>query len=530
MKKVLIFFGAISLVSCKKFLDVNTDPNQAEKTQSTYVFTNAQARTGANQVGGMHILGATWTGQNAHSTSFSGGGTEKTYSFTNSDFNFWDGLYDNLTDYQYVINNAAKDNVAHLIGPAMVMQAIVWQQLVDLYGDVPYTEALKGTALITPKFDDDQFIYEDLIKKIDTAIGLIKSSTVTTAGNEDILYLGTAAGAPTAVKLNKTTWVQFANTVKMRILMRQSFVPGRTAYITTEINKIIAEGSGFITNNIFINPGYSKAVGKLNPFYVTYGYTETDAQVQNYAYRKTNAVAINWLKNTLDTFRLQRLAYPKGTTVTSNNLADYVGVPLGAPSGYLEANTSSIGSFQITKGDANRPLLFFTEAEKWFLLAEAAQRYGIAGLGVAQTNYTEGVRAAFRQTAAYWASTSTSTAVQATAAANAYLARDIAYASWTNATSQADLVRTILIQKWISLMEVNGLEAWSDYRKSNTTTAAGVVTAFGSVPTSPHSINGSAAAGEPVRLYYPLREESTNGSKVPQGVNVFTSKIFWDVN
>src|SRR4029079_6996404 len=134
-------------------------------------------------------------------------------------------------------------------------------------------------------------------------------------------------------------------------------------------------------------------------------------------------------------------AYPKGTTVTSSNLADYVGVPLGAPSGYLEANVSSVGSMQITKGDANRPLLFFTEAEKWFLLAEAAQRYGIAGLGSAQTDYTEGVRAAFRQTSAYWTSTSTSTALQATLAADAYLARNIAYVSWTNATSQADLVR-----------------------------------------------------------------------------------------
>jgi hypothetical protein len=110
------------------------------------------------------------------------------------------------------------------------------------------------------------------------------------------------------------------------------------------------------------------------------------------------------------------------------------------------------------------------------------------------------------------------------------MARNIAYVTWTNATSQADLVRTILIQKWASLIQVNGMESWSEYRKSNTTTATGVVTAFGSVPSSPHSINGSAAAGEPVRLFYPLREESTNGSNVPPGINVFTSKIFWDVN
>jgi hypothetical protein len=239
---------------------------------------------------------------------------------------------------------------------------------------------------------------------------------------------------------------------------------------------------------------------------------------------------INWLKNTNDLYRLQRLANPKGTTIPSANLADYVGVNLGAPSGALEANVSSIGNFQIQKGDATRPLIFMTEAEKYFLLAEAAQRYSIAGLGTAQANYTEGVRAAFRQTTAYWTATSSGTAAQGTAAADAYLAQDLAYVSWTNATSQANLVRTILIQKWVSLMSVNGLESWSEYRKSNTTTGAGVVTAFGSVPTSPHSVSGSANAAEPVRFFYPLREESTNGSNIPQGINVFTGKIFWDVN
>lgn len=525
MKKILLLVGVVSLFSCKKYLDVNDNPNTPLSTRADFIFTNALTRTAANQVGGQHITSGSWVGYYGHSTSFTGGGTEKTYSFTNVDFNYWNALYDNLNDYQYVIDNAAKDGYPHLAPRAKVMQVLVWQQLVDLYGDVPYFNALKGIAALTPKYDAAQAVYEDLIKQLDAAIPQIKATPTTTA-NEDVLYLS-APGAPVAVKGAGTTWVKLANTLKMRILMRQSFIAGRDAYITGEIAKINTEGSGFITENVLIQPGYQNSPGKLNPFYATYGYNEVLAQQQAYAFRKVGSVIINFLKSSADTFRLQRIANPAGSTTPTSNLSAYVGVPLGgAGSAYLEGATSSVGSMQIFKGDATRPSILITAAEKYFLLAEAAQRYGttfVTETGNAQTLYENGVKWAFRLTTAAWTSTSSATYADADAAATKYLAQAQNLVNWAAST---DKVRAILVQKWVSLIHINGLEAWSDYRKSNGTTSV-------SVPASVKTV-ASTSKSEPVRLYYPLIETNANSTGLPGYTSnpdyVYNTRIFWDVN
>ena len=512
MKKYLIFLGIISMTGCKKYLDVNTDPNTATVTKANYVLTNALNVTAANQVGGLHSLGSTWAGFWGHSTSFTGGGQEKTYVFTSSDFNFFDGLYDNLSDYQYVIDHAAADGYTHLIGPSKVMQCLVYQRLVDLYGNVPYSDALQGTTKTFPKYDDAKTIYESLITKLTEAINDIKTATWPSNDPSDLVFKG-----------NKTNWVRLANTLKMRILIRQSNMPGRDSYITGAINAILAEGTGFLTDNVYSTPGYSKSSGKLNPFYGNYGYDQNDAQSGNFAYRKMNAVIINWLKNSTDPFRLQRIATPK-TGGNINLSTDYTGVPMGSPTGFLEAVCSSIGPEQIVKGDASRGSIIMTAAESYLLLAEAAQRYAIGGLGSAQTNYNNGVTWAFRLAAATQSGTATATNAQADAAAASYLTGGTLYADWSMATTNADKLRTIQIQKWVSLCNIDGMEGWSEYRRTNSSTSTGCC------PTSPHTVAIPASSPEPVRLYYPLREESVNGDNVPQNINVFTSRIFWDIN
>ena len=516
MKKLFVLFaaaGSLVLGGCKKFLDVNENPNTATTTDARYVFTNALARTASNQVGGVHTMGGSWVGFYGHSTSFSGGGQEKTYVFTNNDFNYWDGMYDNLYDYQYVIENGAKDGVPYLVGPAKVMKAYVFQKLVDLYGNVPYSEAFQASTNLAPKYDNAQTIYEDLIVKLTEAVTDIKGATFPSAEPADITF-----------NASKTNWVKFANTVKMRILMRQSNMAGRDAYITGKINEIVTEGSGLITSNVYVQPGYQKSSGssgsKLNPFYANYGYDQNDAQSSNYAYRKVGAVLINFLKNTADGFRLPRLAAPKsgGDPALAGS---YVGIPLGGDgSTYLEANTSSIGSMQIVKGDATRASILMSAAEAYFLAAEAAQRYGITAFGTAQANYENGVRQAFRLAAATHTGTATATNAQADAAANTYLASAQQLVDWSVST---DKLRTIWVQKWVALAHVDGLEAWSEYRRTNSTTSSG------SVPTSPKSVAVSSSQAEPVRLFYPLREQNVNSGNYTS-VNVFTNRIFWDVN
>jgi hypothetical protein len=284
---------------------------------------------------------------------------------------------------------------------------------------------------------------------------------------------------------------------------------GRLSYIQTEVGKITTEGSGFLTSTYASsNPGFLKQVGKMNLFYANYGYTDQDQEGGTYRFRKMNAVIINWMKSSSDGFRLQRLATPK-VGGSPNNFADFVGVPLGGGgNAYLETLVSSIGSSQVNKGDATRRMLVMTPAEAYFLIAEA-QVAGVTGLpGTAQSNYENGVRWAFRQAAATQTTTATASDAQADAAANTYLTSGTMFADWTAATNATERHRSILIQKWEALCHVDGLEAWSEYRKAT----------------------ASVTTPEPRRLFYPLREFQVNGSNVPAGVDVFTTKIFWDVN
>src|SRR5205085_5627707 len=105
-----------------------------------------------------------------------------------------------------------------------------------------------------------------------------------------------------------------------------------------------------------------------------------------------------------------------------------------------------------------------------------------------------------------YAKFATATVAQANAAANAYLSNGIANADWN---ASPDKLKAIWVQKWVALCNIDGSEAWAEYRRATSPTNLN-----GSLPPgySAHSV--AVGGGEPVRLYYPLREESVNGANV----------------
>jgi len=512
MKKILSYLTLLLVLSScsKQFLDVNVGPNSATNSRSDYEFTGALNTTAGSMVGPNQTGGA-WTGYYGFSTSFTGGGVQKTQIFTNTDFNYWDGPYHNIYDYQYVVQNGAAEGYGHLIAPAKIMQCYLFQRMVDCYGNVPYTQALNLQAYVTPAYDDAQTIYFSLIKRLDSAIADIKAATWPTPMTYDIMFQG-----------NKTKWVQLANSLKLRILMRQAYITANTAYINTELAKIVAEGSGFLTANANINPGYLKTTGKLNQLYSSMGYNENDVEASNHQFFKMGDVIITFLKNTNDQFRLQRKADPRPNgTVDATGTPDrtlatnYVGVPLGGKgNGYLTAAVSAQGSSQISKGDAVRPTIFMSAAEVYFLLAEGGVRYGIAGLGDPQTNYQTGITQAFIADAAVGTATATATSAAATTAAATYYTQAINNVNWTAST---DKIAAIITQKWVALCNFDGFEAWTEWRRTK-------------VPAIPLSVQAGASTVAPRRFYYPLSESNTNSvSLAAVGTySVYTSKIFWD--
>ena len=82
---------------------------------------------------------------------------------------------------------------------------------------------------LAPKFDDHKVVYEGLIKDLDTAIQILKTP--------QSVFPGTTSSFDIVFKGNRTNWIKLANSIKMRILIRQSKITGRDAYIIAEINK-----------------------------------------------------------------------------------------------------------------------------------------------------------------------------------------------------------------------------------------------------------------------------------------------------
>lgn len=508
MKHIYIAMFSVLLGSagCKKeFLNVNTNPNALPTATPGYVLANALNISAASMLG-PNELGSLWAGQWTQSNGYILSTTYFQYNFTNNDFNFWDGTYDNLYDYQYIIDNAKEAGQDFARGPAKIMQAFNYQKLVDLYGNIPYSEALKGVGKLAPKFDDQKTVYESLISLLDDGIKDTKANAIPSSfAASDIIFKG-----------NNTNWVKFANSLKLRILMRQARVPSRDGYITTELNKIVTEGSGFITgSDVGANPGFTAAAGQINFFYDLYGYSETGARRAYNNWPRMTDFLLSTLKATGDSVRMKRMAYAIGNEDGANPgvslkpeiNSNYVGVKFGANSGYLPGNSSAPGPSVLTKGQFSKPFIIMTAAEVQLNLAEAKQRYGAAVnlSGTAKSYFDEGIKQSYRILGA-----SASDAERLISSG----VEDVDFDASSNK------LNAISYQKWVAMVNFNGLEAWSEYRKNG-------------YPVTPQSINFIGASNvRPLRLYYPGTELGSNGDNVKgQGtIDPLVNRIFWDVD
>jgi hypothetical protein len=488
----------------KKYIDINTNPNSLTSSTSDFVFSSGANRTAA--IISPNELGEYWSGHWTQSSTYAYSSTNFSYQFNNTNFNFWDTWYDVMYDFQYVIDNSDAQGLAFFKGPSKVMKAYLMHQVVDCYGNAPYTDAFRGVGSLAPKFDNQQVIYDSLVVLLDNAIADLRANAFTgTYSSSDIVFKG-----------DRTKWIRFANTLKLRLLIRQSRINGRASYIQTEINKIAATTEKTLAEgqDVGVNPGFVASAGQTNPIYNNWGYSETGAIRALARYPRPTKYLFDVLIERNDTFRLKRLAYAKGgenantpgVSVQPEIVANYVGVPFGSPSGYLAQNTSYIGPSFVIRGQFNKDVILMTASESFFLLAEAKQLYG-AGVNLtstAQSYYEQGVREAFRITGT------------AASAATTLLSSGKDLADWS---ASPDKLKAIWFQKWLGFTNFSGLEAWTEYRRTN-------------FPTIPASVGAGVNQKPAIRLFYPSTELGSNTANVnAQGnIDVFNTRIFWDVD
>jgi hypothetical protein len=519
MKKIILSFvvivGLMNLTSCKKYLDINTNPNSLTTANPGLVLPLAIVNT-ASLVSSMNNYGSETVGYAANAGGYGGFGASWTYNYSPSQGEgFWTSGYSILENFQYIINSSkGNDANSYYDASAKIMKAYIFQMLVDEFNNIPYSDALKGDTTLKPKYDDAATIYPELASLLDSAITEIngaQSPTLLSKGT-DPLFGG-----------NMVSWKQFANTLKLRLIIRASAV----AHFTNTT----FSSDGFLTDDAIVNPGYKLATGQINPSWGTWVADYTGARVGNawipatyvFGYYDGHKLTDPW-RGSVIYYDFPHTPYNQlGVTPPNNTLTS----PSQGGAWYAgDGSGTSLGNtIGIMKGpDMGEPLMLLAESD--FLQAEADVR-GILN-GDAETDFNNGIIASFR----YLYKTSSNTVapgMDPVADAHAYMAANSGsyLVNFSLATTTAQKIEAIITQKYIALNFINGEEAWSEYRRTGYPVSSSTVldNPYGSMA----SIQSQATRPDklPTRLPYPGSEAATNASNVPQNINVYTSTIFW---
>lgn len=503
--------------SCKKYLDINTNPNSATSASATpELLLPAAMVSTANNLNGFNSYGAQLVGYMANAGGYGGFGSSISYNFSASDFSGrWSTTYDNLEDYQTILDKSASNaTYSYYEAVARIMKALGFQLLVDAYNDVPYTDALKGGDNLTPTYTDAKVIYKDLADQLDKAIATIKKGQ-TTAGvvplsTNDVMFGG-----------DMTKWIQFANTLKLRIILHSN---GKVTFTNTNF-----DAAGFLTEDAMINPGYTRDNAKQNPKWNTwgFGYTGSDA---NKAWMPNIFVYSFYSGAKLSDAGRGAAIYYKFPSTGTNRLGVESNSIQSSPSGsfwYPSNNRSGASAGNATgvlKGP-NAPMPVITAAESYFLQAEALVR-GILTTGDANALFNSGIVASFRYL--YMLPDGTTSGDPDGDAATYITDNSASYlVNFSLATTTAQKIEAIITQKYIALNMVNSDEAWNEYRRTHYPAIISTAGATG-IQTFASSVSESTAPDKlPTRILYPSSEGSYNTANVPKGISPYTSKIFW---
>lgn len=500
MKKIyyLVLLSFIFLGGCtKSYLDINQNPNSptTESVTPDLLLPTALTRTAA-QVGSSYAVLARWTGRWTRGGDYGPTSEEESYNITttfgNGTWAFW---YDNLYDYDVMEKKANASGQKFYEAIAKTMKTVGFQNLVDIFNNVPYSKAFDLVGNITPAYDKGADIYADLFLQLDKALvlldGVVPGKDVNIA-KADIMFKG-----------NITKWKKFINTQRLKLVVHLSQVSSFNH--AAELSKITAEGFLQSGETAAVNPGYAKAkntagISQQNPFWDTY---KADiAGVANDKYNRANNFVLKLYRDNLD-IRYQYVFDPAAKPLSGNTYFGYdYGFVDPNPNNPKSENSSGVGGPGLARSFSQDQWLF-TSVESKFLQAEAIQRTWLSGN--AKTAYEDAVRESF----IYLGVTN------AVATANTYLATP--FADW-NAAGNSDKIKLIIVQKYLGLVGLNNLEGWTDYRRTG-------------FPAIPKSLSPSVGPNIPLRYRYPKTEYDYNPNNVAaqNDPNPFTSGIFWDL-
>ena len=508
MKRIIKRLFAASLLTgmaaCDKdFEEVNVNPVLPTTLDPGYLFSNAQY-TSAIQT--FHYQSEIVQQIITPYTGVLEGGNHNIVYDPNTNVAF-NNLYNSPVRFLVDVINQTKDDAArsNLYNMARIWKAYVFQVLVDTYGDVPYFNA--GQAFITeinlPEYDDQNAIYDDLLKEVREATAALDAGKSIESG--DLFYQGDIA-----------KWKKLGNSLLLRIAMRYTKVDPAKAQENVAIAVDPANGGVMESNDdnawfpfssTFNHPnanffqGTERGNVYLGGPFIDYLKTTDDPRLQYIAVKYETPSAPLDEAGAADTDPANQEGMPYGYNESTISTAPGFPGKIGSAFKYSQLNRRTLG-----KIDA--PEFFITYAQTQLLLAEAAQRGWISGS--AADYYNAGVRGHMDQMAQFDESAVISSGDQ-----NDYLT-----AHPFNAGTALEQINT---QYWVASF-LNGSEAWANFRRSG----------YPALAPNPYPGADASVKGDFIhRLTYPVREKSVNtdnynAAVARQGADDLATRIFWD--
>ncbi|HYG01626.1 MAG TPA: SusD/RagB family nutrient-binding outer membrane lipoprotein [Chryseosolibacter sp.] len=423
-------------------------------------------------------MGATWV-QHWAKVQYN---DEERYSPRVTSINsWWNLLYARpLQDSRKMKEFARNEGNQQIVGVALIWETYIFSLLTDTFGDIPFTEALKGEQGVTlPTYDRQQDIYPALVDSLESAVAYLGGTGTIPAAN-DVMYGGDAS-----------KWIKFANSLRFRLLMRMS----AKVDVNADLQALVNEGNMFSSNEDNAQLNYLGQNPNANPLWNTIVFTNR----------------LEWRINETLVTVMQGLNDPRLEVYAQPNDADIIrgaapGIEEPTTKGYDFANTSMLGEYFLRP---NTPAVFMDYAELNFLLAEAANKNMISGGDAAEAAYyNAGVTASF----------DTYNGVEVESgeifiSASSYLATPaVAY----DPSEGLVLINT---QKWIALYG-QGIEAWTEWRRTQ-------------LPALDPAIDPIGINEIPSRYYYPSDEQSLNSTNYAAAVaamgapDVLTTPVWW---
>ena len=288
--KFLVPLVGLLAISCKKFLDINTDPNNPTTIEVSKLLPTTQRTLGDllsmdEQNGGLSEILAVYTHQMTTRES------PDKYGITGVDVNLqtaWSKLFSStanpgttfpvygvLQNLEDIIAKSTAAGNLQYAGIAKILKAYTYSVAVDVFGDVPYSEANKlKQGIIHPKFDDDAAIYESLFPLINAGIADLNNTSAPNTlepAEDDLIYGG-----------DIDLWIKAANTIKLKLYTQIRKVKN----VSAEVNALISGGNLISkTSESFLIPyGPNSATDDRNPGFYTYFATQRSNHVSPWFY------------------------------------------------------------------------------------------------------------------------------------------------------------------------------------------------------------------------------------------------------